>query len=565
MKVVTTGNDSRQKCDLLHTLLGPRQYLSSILMLGIALTIIVIMTMSFFWTWEREKRHLTADFLARARLVTTQFLSIRNFMAVGQGSFFTRHVDAFSAQEGIDRALQDRSWRIKEVWLDCTRQENCPDRFEAEVLEIFLRETDRPELFRIERQGEHTFFRYAVPIRVEPACLHCHGGQNGDGKAWSPPVFQVGELRGAVTLQVPTDFFSAALRTAIGQQLAFTAALLFLALGTIYFLTCHFITTPLRRITQLAGAVAGGNLKIADTNLVAYGEMGLLWREFQTMTRRLEDSYQGLEELVKERTAELNRQKEELRRANEELARNYHLKSTFLTTMSHELRTPLTAIIAPAELLLDGIGGALTEKQRGYLLAIRENGWQLLKLINDILDLAKLESGRLELKISTFDLGEAVATTAERLRPLAARKEITLLAFSEPGLPPALGDREKIEQVLSNLLSNAIKFTPNGGRVEVKAGLNPAGREFLVSVSDNGIGIRPEDQEVIFEAFRQLQTSTTREFRGTGLGLSLARGLLAKHGGRIWVQSKFGEGSTFFFTLPLGSPPGTPDRHQGGE
>jgi len=563
--VVTRRDRPAGKCDLLHTFLGPRQHLSSILMFSIAIIIIVIMTMSFLWTWEREKRHLTADFLARARLVTTQFLSIRNFMAVGQGSLFTRHVDALSAQEGIDRALQDRSWRIKEVWLDCSRQENCPDFFEAEVLELFSREKDRPEVFRIERQGERSFFRYAVPIRVEPACLNCHGGQNGGGKAWPPPVFQVGELRGAITLQVPTDFFSSALRAAIGQQLAFTAALLFLALGTIYFLTCYFITTPLRRITELAGEVAGGNLKIADTNLVAYGEMDLLWREFQTMTRRLEESYQGLEELVKERTAELNRQKEELRRANEELARNYHLKSTFLTTMSHELRTPLTAIIAPAELMLDGIGGPLTEKQRDYLLAIRENGWQLLKLINDILDLAKLESGRLELKISTFDLAEAVATTVERLRPLAAKKEIALSTFSQPGLPPVLGDREKIEQVLSNLLSNAIKFTPNGGRVEVKAGLDPGGREFLVSVSDTGIGIRPEDQEVIFEAFRQLQTSTTREFRGTGLGLSLARGLLARHGGRIWVQSKLGEGSTFYFTLPLGGPPAAAELRQGGE
>lgn len=540
--------------------LGPRQHLSSILMFSVATIIIVIMTMSFLWTREREKRQVAADFLARARLVTNQFLSIRNFLAVGQGGLFTRHVDPLSAQQGIDRVLPDRSWRIKEVWLDCSRQENCPDFFEAEVMELFSREKALSEVFRIERQGDRSFFRYAVPIRVEPACLNCHGGSSGAGKDWPPPLFQPGELRGAITLQVPTDFFSSATRAAIGQQLAFTAVLLFLALGIIYFLTCYFITTPLRRITELAGAVAGGNLQIADRKPVAYGEMGLLWQEFQIMTRRLEESYQGLEELVKERTAELNRQKEELKRANEELARNYHLKSTFLTTMSHELRTPLTAIIAPAELMLEEIGGPLTEKQRGYLLAIRENGWQLLKLINDILDLAKLESGRMELKISTFDLAEAVDTTVERLQPLAAKKEIALATLSQADLPTALGDREKIEQVLSNLLSNAIKFTPNGGRVKVKARLNPGEQEFLVSVSDTGIGIRPEDQEAIFEAFRQLQMSSTREFRGTGLGLSLARGLLARHGGRIWVQSKPGEGSTFYFTLPLGGPAAPPQR-----
>jgi len=223
-------------------------------------------------------------------------------------------------------------------------------------------------------------------------------------------------------------------------------------------------------------------------------------------------------------------------------------KSEFLANMSHELRTPLNAIIGFSEVLGEKMFGELNEKQNEYVGDIHSSGQHLLSLINDILDLSKVEAGRMELELAKFDLPLAVENAITLVRERATRHGITLDAAIDERLGDFVGDERKIKQILLNLLSNAVKFTSEGGRIEIKA--IPVDASVEISVSDTGIGITSEDQATIFEEFRQVGTADAQKHEGTGLGLTLAKKFVELHGGRIWVESEVGKGSTFTFTLP---------------
>ena len=225
-------------------------------------------------------------------------------------------------------------------------------------------------------------------------------------------------------------------------------------------------------------------------------------------------------------------------------------KSEFLANMSHELRTPLNAVIGFSEVLLDPtMFGAINEKQEEYLNDILDSGRHLLSLINDILDLSKVEAGRMELEVTAFDLPQAIDNTLILVRERASGRGIALGVAVDERLGEFHGDERKVKQVLLNLLSNAIKFTPAGGRVDVRA--EPVDGHVEISVSDTGVGIAPADQEIVFEEFRQVGTDYAKKREGTGLGLALARRFVELHGGRIWVKSALGEGSTFTISLPV--------------
>jgi signal transduction histidine kinase len=233
-------------------------------------------------------------------------------------------------------------------------------------------------------------------------------------------------------------------------------------------------------------------------------------------------------------------------------AANRH-KSEFLANMSHELRTPLNAIIGFSEVLQEKLFGELNEKQAEYTDDILTSGRHLLSLINEILDLSKVEAGRMELELATFDLPLAIDNARTFVRERATRHGITLDVTIDERLGDVVGDERKIKQILLNLLSNAVKFTPEGGRIGINARQTNGSVE--ISVSDTGIGIAPEDQPKIFEEFRQVGSDYSHKVEGTGLGLTLAKKFVELHGGKIWVTSEVGKGSTFSFTLPKNRQP----------
>ncbi|GAC1685891.1 MAG: hypothetical protein NVS9B3_04220 [Gemmatimonadaceae bacterium] len=255
-----------------------------------------------------------------------------------------------------------------------------------------------------------------------------------------------------------------------------------------------------------------------------------------------------LEGRVAEATADLAAQNARLQWQTHEVEKANKLKSDFLASMSHELRTPINALIGYTALMLDRLYGELTPQQEEGLTRIRSSAQHLLELINDILDLARIEAGKMPVHFEEFSVSDVLTEVTDQLEPLVHKKGLAFTRTIADGIPTALTDRTKVKQIMLNLLSNAVKFTPRG-TVSVAAAVK--GDRLLLSVADTGIGIKAQDIESVWEDFRQLDQSRTREFGGTGLGLSITRKLVIQLGGMVAVQSEFGKGSTFTVDLPL--------------
>src|SRR3989454_10606685 len=292
-------------------------------------------------------------------------------------------------------------------------------------------------------------------------------------------------------------------------------------------------------------ATPTGNRDEPDILIHAFNDM---LSQIQQRDEALRDAHRELEERVEARTAQLAAANKELERQNREVERATQLKSQFLASMSHELRTPLNAIIGFSDLLAEKTAGDLTDKQQRFVGHVRNGARHLLQLINDILDLLKIESGLLELRRETFSVSEALPEVLSVIRPLAMAKKIRI-EHAEETLS-VYADRVRFKQILYNLLSNALKFTPEGGKVRVESSSD--GTLACISVSDTGVGIRPEDQQLIFEEFRQAGETTRGVKGGTGLGLAITKRLGERQGGTVCVKSELGKGSCFSFTLPAG-------------
>ena len=274
-------------------------------------------------------------------------------------------------------------------------------------------------------------------------------------------------------------------------------------------------------------------------------------REAIEKARLYEQLKQGSDELerrIQAATADIAQQNELLRRQAIELEQASTLKSQFLANMSHEFRTPLNAMLGYTSMLLQGVGGSIEPHVKRHLGRIESNGRHLLTIINEILDISRIEAGRMPLQMSTFRILELVGEVRSELEPIILRSKLTLVLDLTRDLAPLTSDRQKVKQILLNLLSNALKFTHHG-TVTIKVRRHKD-RAVSLSVSDTGIGIAPSDQDKIFEDFRQLDNSSTRPYGGTGLGLSICRRLAQMLDGRISVQSQVGKGSTFTLTVP---------------
>jgi signal transduction histidine kinase len=279
---------------------------------------------------------------------------------------------------------------------------------------------------------------------------------------------------------------------------------------------------PIQRIDSRLAAIASGDFS-GHVNVTNRDELGAL-------------------------AANVNRMNDELQRVYKELEATSKHKSEFLANMSHELRTPLNAIIGFSQVLRERLSGEVNAKQEEYLDDIITSANHLLALINDVLDLSKVEAGQVELQVAPFSLQDALERGVSMVREQATTEGVELTLHKNGGLDFVTGDERRIRQVIFNLLSNAVKFTPTGGLVEITA--TPVKGEMRVSVADSGPGIATEDLDRIFEEFQQTEAGA-RQHEGTGLGLALSKRFVEMHGGRIWCESELGKGSTFEFTLPL--------------
>lgn len=412
------------------------------------------------------------------------------------------------------------------------------------------------------RPSEKAYLYYGA-VRAGNSCIACHTDREklaaNLGKPANDPAVEAqynpklkpGDLMAVVLVRLTTDSIEAGFHQNRALLIAFAIGTTLLILAGSYAIIRYVIVKPVKHLKAVADAIAAGELNVRS-EIQTGDEFEDLSYAFNRMLRNLtsmQDRNRGL-------IADLDRKVDELARVNMALYESNRLKGEFLSTMSHELRTPLNSIIGFSEVLLNADN--LTEKQHRWAANIMTSGQQLLALINDILDLAKVESGKLRLHPGPVSVPDLCDRAAGLFRQQAEKKNVELRVSCPADLPEVRQDAGKLSQILANLLSNAVKFTPEGGTVSLTASVDD--KDLTLIVADTGVGIAPEEQDLIFQKFRQSANPLTREQGGTGLGLSIVRELAKLLGGDVELKSDLGRGSTFTIRVvaQLADEPGFP-------
>ena len=458
-----------------------------------------------------------------------------------KGALF--HSDALVA--GVDarfRPIEDRDWEAWET-LRVSKKRDAKDAVREVVKEV---------------GGDVNQYEYYAPLYATKSCFSCHNHE------YHEHVFddeghevkrEIGDFLGVAKITLPLDRVKASLAQTNAFVISAELLKVVLAIVAIYLVLRYVVTKPVMHLKRVSDAIAHGKLDMR-ADIRTGDEFEELSHAFNRMLRHLVT----VQEELRSVNADLDGKVDELARVNLRLYELNNIKNEFLATMSHELRTPLNSILGFSDVL--NAADSLSDKQRRYVGNIQIAGRNLLSLVNDVLDLAKIESGKMELHLVETSLADLIERQTSAMTPQAEKKNIELTEQVEPQLPLLFQDVGKLQQILNNLLSNAIKFTPEGGRVRVRAGRRDE-EQFFIEVEDTGIGIPLEEQERIFEKFRQgrlqpgQEDALTRQFEGTGLGLSIVKELSKLLGGEITLVSEFGKGSTFTITLPtrLEMPP----------
>lgn len=424
-----------------------------------------------------------------------------------------------------------------------------PDPVLAESVSRPRDEIDNDALLNVKSTGkEYTLdrndvgeFRYYAPLNAKQSCVACH-------RKFEPDLAE-NDLMGIVKITLPLSYAEEKRSQNNAILLAMAIVTSFFAMLAAYAIVRYVIVKPVLHLKDISDQIARGNLELR-ADIRTGDEFEELSHAFNRMLRHLVN----VQDELRDANSQLDGKVDELAQANLSLFEMNKLKNEFLATMSHELRTPLNSILGFSDVLQSSEN--LNDKQRKFARNITTSGKNLLALINDILDLAKIESGKMQVHPTDVNLTDLVQDQVGSLMPMAQKKNIELSWIGDPDLPTARQDAGKLLQILNNLLSNAVKFTPDGGRVQVR--IERKGDNVIeIIVEDTGIGIPLEDQDLIFEKFRQgsanreTQDSLTREYEGTGLGLSIVRELSRLLGGDVMLESEFGKGSTFTVRIPL--------------
>jgi signal transduction histidine kinase len=395
----------------------------------------------------------------------------------------------------------------------------------------------------LQKTGLDSLPQVATLSQGSPSML----GRNLKGEHVYAAHADIPTLNWTVFVESPRAEVLAPLYTTMWRMGLVVAAGLLLSMVASFFLA-RALVRPLRALETGAERIGRGELE-QRIDVHTGDELEGLANQFNKMAADLRASYVGLERKVEERTRELREKSMQLEKANKH-------KSEFLANMSHELRTPLNAIIGFSEVLSEQMFGEVNDKQMEYLKDIHSSGRHLLSLINDILDLSKIEAGRMELDLATFHLPSLLDNCIILVRERASRHGLALKLDVEPDLDDWVADERKVKQIVVNLLSNAVKFTPKGGSVTLRAhrvptaGADGSSSAVEIAVVDTGVGIAQDQHALVFEAFQQAGGDYLLKSEGTGLGLSLAKSYVELHGGSIRVESAPGKGSTFAFVLP---------------
>jgi len=441
-----------------------------------------------------------------------------------------------------------------------------PDDYEAAALTLFTENPGVTEYYGFTEVDGERRFRYVQALAVDDGCLECHGEPAGeiDETGFAKEGWTLDSVGGAISMTIPTDRQDEALLANITRDSIFFFAFTLAIGAVIYLVTWHFVFRPLKRMERAFVELGDGRM---DAQIVlrrtGSREVEHLIGRFNAMAAELRSMYEGLEDQVRARTLDLHaaneileRQRDELSKLAEELARESSFKSDLLSMVNHELRTPLTSIITFAQVSKNARPSTWDE----YRLAweeIEKNGNILLEMINNMLDVARADAGVIEAACEPVDLGDVVAAVRGVMEPIATKYQVSFETSVAPDVPLVLGDYDKVVRIFENLASNAIKFTADGGRVAFTVALDAQTGAVRMAMADTGIGIAPHDRERIFDKFFQVNSTSTRKYNGSGLGLALVRMYAGLMGYEVEVASELGRGSTFTIVIPAGLTVGT--------
>ncbi|QDT35339.1 Signal transduction histidine-protein kinase BarA [Thalassoglobus polymorphus] len=503
--------------------------------------LMLLITGSFYVYAQLNLRIVREQYRDRAQLLIAQNMMTTHWKA----SQNPNESELIVIPENLNEALKpDRlrefNWKfMPEDYENASTTARPVETFEIEAFRDLL---SKKEPYVIHEDTERGRYLYFEPIIATELCLQCHRDRH------SPLVSETNQIMGMarITFELRETQHDIARNNAILIVMAIVTAVL--GMGVAYVIVRYVIVKPIMHLKDVSDAIAQGELD-QRADIRTGDEFQELSHAFNRMLRHLVTT----QEELKQSAASLDYKVDELAQANLSLHEMNKIKNEFLATMSHELRTPLNSILGFSDVL--AVAENLNEKQKKYLSNIQTSGNNLLLLINDILDLAKIDAGRMEVHISEFSIADLIEQLALSVKPLAEKKNIDMDWEVSESVPVLVQDVGKMQQILYNLLSNAIKFTPEGGRIRIDVSMHDETLFDLV-VADTGIGIPLEDQSIIFEKFRQGQNlagsdSMTREYEGTGLGLSIIKELCRLLGGEVSLESEFGKGSTFTVRLPV--------------
>ncbi|MBI3463798.1 MAG: HAMP domain-containing protein [Planctomycetes bacterium] len=498
--------------------------------------ILVLITASFYWYGRKSEGMVHEQNLNTCRMLVNPILFRRHWTALETQRDFVPVIDALF---GELLPPEVRGYKSKVIKPD--DPSHLPENdFEYAAMTAFQK-GDLAEQYRAV-PGEASY-QYLAAVRLKSDCIVCHPTLPNSKPSDENDFFA------AVSIKLPLDRTNQAIQD--NRWILISTAVITAGLAMIisYVIVRYVIVKPVKHLRDVSDAVAAGNTNIR-ADIQTRDEFEELCHAFNRMLRNLI----AMQEELRGVNRELDRKVDELAQANMALHDMNKLKSEFMATMSHELRTPLNSVIGFSEVL--STSDRLSEKECRYAANIHRSGKMLLGLINDILDLAKIESGKMEVRTEEFSIRDVIEGLLTMIRPIAEEKSIQIETNVDPEIPVLYQDSGKLQQILYNLLSNAVKFTPEGGRVSVS--VNVAATDLVLAVADTGVGIPPEDRDRIFEKFRQGSVVSqgtdpvhTRQYSGTGLGLSIVRELCHMLGGEVTLESELGRGSTFKVRLPL--------------
>jgi two-component system, NarL family, sensor histidine kinase BarA len=542
----------------------------------LSFVLLMLLIVDIAWTYESQKRATEAMLLEESRVLVTEMDAVWDFISINQDTINYTLEGAYE-YKGLHCAIagksvaaffsQNSDYTIRFTNITPRNIHNTPDAYESEALAQFAEHPGDPdrEMYYgfAEYQGE-SVFRYVSAMKVTEHCIECHGAPQGelDPTGYEKEGWQTGDLAGAVSVIVPTQMYYENMAGAVVSNVLFFLAIMLCMATIIYVVLTRLITRPLEELrhslADLSDGSPSGPSALPDKVAPVYAsrEIDELFAQFDAMASSLSSLYGNLESEVDERTMQLSAANEELERqrrhveeVNDKLKRENQYKSDFLAIVSHELRTPLTSILAFTDLMADSVPRA-DELVRKQLEEIDKNGRILLEMVDNVLETARIQAGSERLNLELVDLSDVVGMVEASSLSLAAKKRIALATRVAGDVPLILSDWEKVRRILVNLVSNAIKFTPEEGSVSVDVRFDEGARLVVIEVTDDGIGIPADKQELIFERFAQENMSTVRRYGGSGLGLSLVKDLAAMLGGAVSLKSRVGEGSVFRVVLP---------------